>query len=282
MHQELGHNENIMPIQAYFETGTHVSVARNIPRDDNDQFAKWRQGYEQIVGKPVMVFEECRYGDLFNFVRAHGEIRDAQFLKYLFLQVCQGLNALHTEGEMVHMDIKLENILIGNDCKLKLCDFGMVQPIDADLAKRMGTEMYMAPEVQNKGSHQTYKGLQADIFGMGVLLWILQFAAPPHNDTSSSDRNYGILQRNADAYWRLHPCVRKWGEPIDEDFKSLMTSMMSSDLEKRPQSIAEVIQHPFFTKEPELLDAATNDWSNKDALHEKFKASLAKFFDKED
>lgn len=73
-----------------------------------------------------MVFEECRYGDLFNFVSAHGSIQDAKFLKYLFLQVCQGLHILHTAGNMAHMDIKLENILIGNDGKLKLCDFGMV------------------------------------------------------------------------------------------------------------------------------------------------------------
>ena len=118
---------------------------------------------------------------------------------------------------------------------------------------------------------------------MGVLLWILQFAAPPHNDTSSTDRNYSILQRNSEAFWRLHPCVRKWGSVIDEDFKSLMTSMMSSDLEKRPQSITEVMQHPFFTKEAELIDATTNDWSCAEALHKQFQQNLARLFDnKED
>ena len=147
VHQQFGNHQNIMPLKAFYENSSEVKVPRNIPRDDRDQFYKWRQGYESVVGKPVMVFEECRYGDLFNFVRAQGEIRDPKFLKYLFLQVCQGLNALHTDGNMAHMDIKLENILIGNDGKLKLCDFGMVQPADADLTKRMGTEMYMAPEV---------------------------------------------------------------------------------------------------------------------------------------
>ena len=130
---------------------------------------------------------------------------------------------------------------------------------------------------------ETYKGIPADIFGMGVLLWILQFGAPPHNDTSPSDRNYSILQRNNEAFWRLHPCVRKWGSPIDEDFKSLMTGMLNSDLDKRPQSMTEVMQHPFFTKEPELIDATTNDWSCGEALHKQFQQNLAKLFDnKED
>jgi len=93
------------------------------------------------------VFEECRYGDLFNFVGAHGSIRDPKLLKYLFLQVCHGLHALHTEANLAHLDIKLENILVSNDGVLKLCDFGMVQSIESNVAKRMGTEMYMAPEV---------------------------------------------------------------------------------------------------------------------------------------
>ena len=62
-----------------------------------------------------------------------------------------------------------------------------------------------------------------------------------------------------------------------------MTSMMSSDLEKRPQSITEVMQHPFFTKEAELIDATTNDWSCAEALHKQFQQNLARLFDnKED
>uniref|UniRef100_A0A7S3HVH1 Protein kinase domain-containing protein n=1 Tax=Favella ehrenbergii TaxID=182087 RepID=A0A7S3HVH1_9SPIT len=125
----------------------------------------------------------------------------------------------------------------------------------------------------------TYKGVPADIFGMGVLLWILQFGAPPFNDTSAHDRNYNVLQRNADSYWRLHPCVRKWGEPIDEDFKSLLTSMLSADISKRPASIADVIQHPFFTKEDDLLDAAINQWTDSEALKTQFKAKLAELLD---
>ena len=57
------------------------------------------------------------------------------------------MNALHTQAGLAHCDIKLENVLIGKDGSLKLCDFGMVTPVDEDLQKRCGTEMYMAPEV---------------------------------------------------------------------------------------------------------------------------------------
>ena len=137
-----------------------------------------------------MVFEECRYGDLFEFVSSHGPLKDAKMLKFLFLQICQGLDALHSQANLAHMDIKLENILVSNDGSLKLCDFGMVSPVDADNSKRQGTEMYMAPEVQNKKYSETFKGVPADIFALGVVMWILHFGAPPFNSSSSADRNY--------------------------------------------------------------------------------------------
>ena len=114
-------------------------------------------------------------------------------LKFLFIQVCQALSLLHTQANLAHLDIKLENILVGADGNLKLCDFGMVESIDADLVKRQGTEMYMAPEIIDKRHNETYKGVTADIFAMGVLLWILAFGQPPFAEASSRDRNFSIL-----------------------------------------------------------------------------------------
>ena len=173
---------------------------------------------------------------------------------------------MHTELNLAHMDIKLENILVNEEGVLKLCDFGMVKPLDADLTKREGTHMYMAPEVETKRFDETFKGLPADMFSMGVLLWILHFAQPPFHSASDSDRNFGILQRNPEGFWRNHPSVRKHGEPIDEDFKNLLTSMLSKDISKRPQSVDALMQHPYFTKETDLINAQTNDWTDRDAI----------------
>ena len=53
--------------------------------------------------------------------------------------------------------------------------------------------MYMAPEIIDKRHDETYKGITADIFAMGVLLWILAFGQPPFAEASSRDRNFSIL-----------------------------------------------------------------------------------------
>lgn len=140
-------------------------------------------------------------------------------------------------------------MLVSQDGTLKICDFGMVCPVDAPNTKRHGTEMYMAPEIHNKRSDGTYLGTPADIFSLGVMLWILHFGSPPFSSTSTSDRNYSVLCRNPDAFWRLHPTVRKYQGLIDEDFKSLLISMLSKEVSSRPVSVADLMAHPYFSKD---------------------------------
>ena len=76
--------------------------------------------------------------------------------------------------------------------------------------------------------------------------------------------------------------MRKLGaeNPVDEDFKELLNSMLNIDIGKRPQSITEVMQHQFFTKETDLLDANTNQWEDSEELSAQFKTKLAALFDK--
>ena len=206
-----------------------------------------------------MVLEKCRYGDLFDFLKVNGAVRDTKLLKFLFEQVCHGLNALHTRANLCHLDIKLDNVLVGENGTLKLCDFGLVQPVDADLHMGWGTDTYMAPEVLRKSSlSETYKGVSADIFSMGVLLFTLHLGMPPFQTSAITDRNYSLFCRNPMAFWRSHPAIKTNGVVVDEDLKELLTAMLALDGSKRPKSVAEVIQHTFFTKQVYLDDEKTN------------------------
>lgn len=161
-------------------------------------------------------------------------------MRYLFLQICKGVHSLHTDAQLAHLDLKLENTLIGNDGLLRICDFGMANSVDELLRKPSGTKFYCGPEVHMSSEFRPYSGVPADIFGLGVILFILAFGAPPFNMATNSDANYRILTRSPEKFWQNHPNVKKskrGGLALDSDLSNLLTSMMAQNPQNRPENI---------------------------------------------
>jgi serine/threonine protein kinase len=94
----------------------------------------------------------------------------------------------------------------------------------------VGTEGYRAPEVES-GS---YEGLKADLFAIGVILFILVKGTPPFMSTKSHDRIYRLIrERRYTQFWQLH---EKGREPdfFSDSFKRLINSFISAEPDRRP------------------------------------------------
>lgn len=128
-------------------------------------------------GKWNHVMEYCDQGDLFSLVSQkylskEDHINDRMCL---FKQLIQGLNYLHSNG-IAHRDVKLENLLITKDSKLKITDFGVsevfagihpgLRAAGGQCGKEMGevrlcapgmcgSPPYVAPEVLEKNGKKT-------------------------------------------------------------------------------------------------------------------------------
>ena len=72
-------------------------------------------------------------------------------VRYIFKQVFQAVYDLHTVHKRAHLDIKLENIVIGDDLELLLIDFDHSCPVGQICTTKTGTPQYQAPEILTYG-----------------------------------------------------------------------------------------------------------------------------------
>ncbi|XP_073985942.1 cyclin-G-associated kinase isoform X3 [Rhodnius prolixus] len=125
-------------------------------------------------------------------------------------QTCKAVQHMHAQTPpIVHRDLKVENLLLSNDGKIKLCDFGsattqVFRPDNSwsaqqramleDQMNRCTTPMYRAPEVVDTWDNSEI-GPAVDVWAIGCLLYVLCFNKHPFEDSSNLriiNANYNI------------------------------------------------------------------------------------------
>ncbi|KAJ5829176.1 Mitogen-activated protein kinase hog1 [Penicillium rubens] len=88
-----------------------------------------------------------------------------QFIQYFLYQILRGLKYVHSAG-VVHRDLKPGNILINENCDLKICDFGLARAQDPRMTGYVSTRYYRAPEIML--TWQKYD-VEVDIWSAGCI-----------------------------------------------------------------------------------------------------------------
>jgi len=90
------------------------------------------------------------------------------------LDIAVGMNWLHTSRphQFIHRDLKPSNLLVDNQYRVKICDFGFCQVKDPNISNlqpsgRIGTLKYMAPEVIKNGQFSE----KIDVYSFGLIFW---------------------------------------------------------------------------------------------------------------
>ncbi|MGP3981280.1 Stk1 family PASTA domain-containing Ser/Thr kinase [Streptomyces sp. KR80] len=109
--------------------------------------------------------------------------------------VLAALGAAHRAG-LVHRDMKPENVLIGDDGRVKVADFGLVRAVDthtsASTGSLLGTVSYLAPEQIEHGTSDT----RADVYACGVVLYEMLTGAKPHDGGTPAQVLYQHLHED--------------------------------------------------------------------------------------
>lgn len=97
--------------------------------------------------------------------------------RYLCSQVVHCVRYLHMEKGLAHLDLKGDNFVLDAEFCLSLIDFGMTERLDKLLKDRNKmTPRYRAPEIKRD---LDYLGGPADVFGVGVCLFMIMFQDAP-------------------------------------------------------------------------------------------------------
>ncbi|NEE51281.1 serine/threonine protein kinase, partial [Streptomyces sp. SID8455] len=109
--------------------------------------------------------------------------------------VLAALGAAHRAG-FVHRDMKPENVLIGDDGRVKVADFGLVKAVDTvtdTTGAVLGTVSYLAPEQIERDDEADAR---VDVYACGVVLYEMLTGGRPHSGDSPAQVLYRHLNED--------------------------------------------------------------------------------------
>jgi len=119
--------------------------------------------------------------DLLQYLRLKGALRES-LTRRLFHELCSGIQCMH-DHQLVHRDIKCENLLITGEGTLKVADFGFARkfaPTEDDLSRTYcGSTAYTAPEILR--ARGEYNPILSDTWSCGIILFIMLTGSMPFN-----------------------------------------------------------------------------------------------------
>ena len=213
-----------------YQTGlkNFVKEARALARFKHPNIVRVLR-FLEANGTAYMVMEYEEGQSLADYLRRNGPRLDEQMLLRVFIPILNGLNAVH-EAEMLHLDIKPENIYLRKDGSPMLIDFGSARQGTTHMHKVALTHGY-APVEQypDKGE----PGPSTDVYAIGASMYRCVTGKKPDD---SLDRHEAVLKYQVDP---LTPAVKAGGNSCQRNILECIDWALQVYPRDRPQSARE-------------------------------------------
>ncbi|KDO27346.1 CAMKK/META protein kinase [Saprolegnia parasitica CBS 223.65] len=200
------------------------------------------------VNKLFLVLEFMQLGDLLSFTKKTKPASTSDTicapmldpeLHGVALQVLHGLAYLHDQN-IVHGDLKPQNLLIGEQGIVKIADFGISQNLygsKQQLLESKGTPAFMSPEMC---SGVQYSGQLADVWAVGATLYMLKFGNPPF-----------VAKTTLQVFEKIQNDPVVLPGAVDPALADFLHKIMTKDPSRR-LALADALSHPWITKDRSL------------------------------
>ena len=189
-----------------------------------------------------IVMNFAQEGELFDWISNTGRFSEP-VARHFLKQILSALSYMQHTAGVCHRDLKPENILIDENFNLLLADWGFASPLvgqstSGKLNSYKGTLGFMSPELH---THKPYSGKEADLFAVGVILFMMITQCQPFDEAKVTDKYYRLIAGNRPShFWKIFEKV----VPVSEELKDMLTGMMQLDPSSR-YTLDEIIAHPW-------------------------------------
>ena len=189
-----------------------------------------------------IVMEEAQGGTLLDIVNS-GVVNTEKEVAVWFAQLLAVMSYLHNDCMIIHRDLKLENVLVDQNQRIRVIDFGLCGTQDGKTSvfeTFCGSPAYLAPEII-KGNGYT---MEADIWSLGVVLYTIMAGKLPFNGENIK------LLFNQIQYQEIN-----FPSSFSEDLCSLLSGMLCRDQNKRLK-LEEIAKHPWVKPNTGIINIA--------------------------
>ncbi|XP_006134856.1 testis-specific serine/threonine-protein kinase 2-like [Pelodiscus sinensis] len=234
----------------------HDFQERFLPREieilakvNHRSIVKTYEIFETSDGKVYIVMELGIQGDLLEFIKSRGAMSE-EIAHKMFHQLSSAIKYCH-DLDLVHRDLKCENLLLDKDFNIKLSDFGFSRRLTRDENDRLilsktfcGSAAYAAPEVLQG---IPYEPKIYDIWSLGVILFIMVCGSMPYDDSNISK----MLK-----FQKEHRVHFPRSKSLTVECKDLIYRMLQPDVAQRLH-IEEVFYHRWMQAPKPSVSSAT-------------------------
>ncbi len=191
--------------------------------------------YGDSGATPYLVMEFVEGESLGQKLEREGRLSEAESIR-IIAQVAQGLHRAH-KANMIHRDVKPDNVLLAPDGTSKLADLGLVKEVDADLnltrtGRGLGTPHFMAPEQFRNAKNADAR---CDIYSLGATLYMMVTGELPFKSSGPLDAWMKKMNNELTPPRKLIPSL---SERVDWAIRRAM----SAEPENRPNSCREFVE----------------------------------------